>query len=355
MSTSTNIDLPAEDNSLPLSPPHSDDHPHTTHDDAATPPPESELSDAQITTRAPHAQKKKTPSTRFDFRKESVQELILLRALSVHQPFVAAHGTGAESWGKVVEYLHETDRAERPTKPFFTNVKIRTCKLTWERIAEEQKAYEAYLKSATGIAPEESERRQLMEELYGLKKANTETLNVAREDRTKQQENAVEERRLGQLLLASAESGETRGRTGSDSESSCVSTRYSRKRVTIQQLEKHQQEATQQVKDQRDLIAKQVELQKEDMEQRKQLSIRQEEREAAREARQEQREIEKEQRLLDWEREKQRSAEAREKERQDRQDDIDERRHKEVLDIFKQQSMTNQLLAQVIMNMQQKS
>jgi len=68
-----------------------------------------------------------------------------------------------------------------------------------------------------------------MEELYGLKKANTETLNVVQEDQTKQQENAVEERRLGQLLLASAESGEMRGWTGSDSESSCVSTCYSRK------------------------------------------------------------------------------------------------------------------------------
>jgi len=76
----------------------------------------------------------------------------------VHQPFVAAHGTGAESWGKVVEYLHETDQAECPTKPFFTNVKIHTCKLTWEQIMEEQKAYEAYLKSATGIAPKESEQ-----------------------------------------------------------------------------------------------------------------------------------------------------------------------------------------------------
>jgi len=32
-----------------------------------------------------------------------------LWALSVHQPFMAAHGSGAEAWAKVVEYLHETD------------------------------------------------------------------------------------------------------------------------------------------------------------------------------------------------------------------------------------------------------
>lgn len=182
-----------------------------------------------------------------------------------------------------------------------------------------------------------------------------ETLNIMQEEWTKQQENAAEERRLGQLLLALAESGETRGQAGSDSENSTISTHYSRKQITIQQLEKHQQEETQQVKDQCELIAKQVELQKEDMEQWRQLAIWQEERDASREAQQEQRELEKEQWLLEWECEKQWSAETREKEWQDHQDDIDEWCHKEVLDIFKQQSMTNQLLAQVIMNMQQKS
>ncbi|KAF8947130.1 hypothetical protein BGZ47_010148, partial [Haplosporangium gracile] len=82
------------------------------------------------------------PATRFDFRKESIQELILLRALALHRPFVAPHGSGTDAWNKLVDYLHETDRVERPTSPFFINVKIRPCKLAWERLYNEQKAYE---------------------------------------------------------------------------------------------------------------------------------------------------------------------------------------------------------------------
>ncbi|KAG0347678.1 hypothetical protein BGZ54_004849 [Gamsiella multidivaricata] len=345
MSTSTNINLPAENSTPPLSPPPSDDH-RAGNDN--TPPIEAEapdtLSDAGATTKATG----KAPS-RFDFRKESVPELILLRALSLHRPFIAPHGSVVETWGKVVDYLHESDRVERPTKPFFTNVKPRTCKLTWERLAEEQKKYEAYLEAATGIAPEETERRQLMEELYRLKLANNEATVEARQDRTRQQENAVEERRLGQLLLDAAESAELRPRIVSDSDSAAPPTRYSKKRITIQQIEKQQQEAIAQVKEQRELMAQQVALQKEDMEHRKMHAQRQEEKEAARDVRQEQRELDKEERYatrkeeketrrLEWEREKQRQEDIRDRERLSRQDDLDERRHKEALEVFKQQS-----------------
>ncbi|KAG0369264.1 hypothetical protein BC939DRAFT_214499 [Gamsiella multidivaricata] len=193
-----------------------------------------------------------------------------------------------------------------------------------------------------------------MEGLYHLKQASAEAVTMARGERTRQQENVIEERRLGQLLLESAESEKPKGRTGSDLEGSTISTRYSRRRITIQQLEKQQQEVLQQVKEQRDLMAQQVALQK-DVDYRKQQALRGEEREAAKKARQEQRDLEKEERLRDWEREKQRKAEAMEQERQSRRGDTDERHHKEVLDIIRQQSMTIQLLAQVILNMQQKS
>ncbi|KAG0061145.1 hypothetical protein BGZ92_006548, partial [Podila epicladia] len=224
MSTPTHTEPDSEDNILPVSPPPSDSlrsgdgHP-------STPPPDADLPE-EPTITGTRTRKSRTPSTRFDFRKDSIQELILLRALSVHRPFMAAHGSGAEAWAKVVEYLHETDRVERPAAPYFTNVKVRTCKLAWDRLSDEQKAYEAYLETATGIAPEETERRRLMEELYHLKQATNEAVVVAREERTRQQEQAVEERRLGEMLLESAESAETRRRVTSDSESSTVSTRY---------------------------------------------------------------------------------------------------------------------------------
>ncbi|KAI7815738.1 hypothetical protein BC939DRAFT_471960 [Gamsiella multidivaricata] len=312
MSTSTNINLPAENSTPPLSPPPSDDHragnDNTFPIEAEAP---ETLSDVGATTKATG----KAPS-RFDFHTESVLELVLLRALVV------------KTWGKVVDYLHESDRVVRPTKPFFTN---------------------AYLEAATGIAPEETERRQLMEELYRLKLANNEATVEARQDRTRQQENAVEERRLGQLLLDAAESAELRLRIVSDSDSAAPPTRYSKKRITIQQIEKQQQEAIAQVKEQRELMAQQVALQKEDMEHRKMHAQRQEEKEAARDVRQEQRELDKEERYatrkeekgtrrLEWEREKQRQEDIRDRERLSRQDDLDERRHKEALEVFKQQS-----------------
>lgn len=105
--------------------------------------------------------------TRFDFRKESIQELIFLRGLALHLPFVYPHphGSGTDAWDKLVDYLHEADRIERPTTPFFTNVNVRSCRVAWERLYNEQKRYEAAMLAATGIAPQETERRRLMEKL----------------------------------------------------------------------------------------------------------------------------------------------------------------------------------------------
>ncbi|KAF9347164.1 hypothetical protein BGX26_001336, partial [Mortierella sp. AD094] len=50
-----------------------------------------------------------------------------------------------------------------------------------------------------------------MEGLYGIKQANTKTAVEARQERTRQQENAVEERRLDQLLLDAAETSDIIG------------------------------------------------------------------------------------------------------------------------------------------------
>ena len=73
---------------------------------------------------------------------------------------------------------------EHPTAPYFTNMKVCTCKLAWDRLLDEQKAYEVYLETATSITPEEMERRCLMEELYHLKQTSNEAVVVAREEWT---------------------------------------------------------------------------------------------------------------------------------------------------------------------------
>ncbi|KAF9902927.1 hypothetical protein BX616_001759 [Lobosporangium transversale] len=121
---------------------------------------------AETTELSEREDSNKTPriATRLKFRKDSMQELILLRALALHQPFRAPHGQVAETWDKVVEFLHNYDWKERPHNPYFT-------KHTWDRLQEEQKKYEAYIKSATGISPDETERRRLLEELCEGKQA----------------------------------------------------------------------------------------------------------------------------------------------------------------------------------------
>ncbi|KAG0249053.1 hypothetical protein BG011_009625 [Mortierella polycephala] len=78
--------------------------------------------------------------------------------------------------------------------------------------------------------------------------------------------------------------------TPSDSATSVVSTKRSKKRITFQ-------EAIAQLTDQRDLLAQQIALEKEDMEDRKMQAQRQEEREGVRDARLEQEELEKKERI----------------------------------------------------------
>ncbi|KAG9069644.1 hypothetical protein KI688_008966 [Linnemannia hyalina] len=290
------------------------------------------------------------PVSRFDFRKESIQELILLRGLALHRPFVAPHGSGTDAWNKLVDYLHETDRTERPTTPFYTNVKPRSCKLAWERLFNEQKAYEATMLAATGIAPQETERRRLMKELNALKTAGAEAVADARQEKHRQLEVQTEDRRLGQLLLDSAESLSVRTRYGggSDSESSAATssttTKYGKKRFTLQSLEKQQQESLEHVKGQTELLAQQLGLQREQMEHRKDDILRQEALDREKEARVVDREREKEQRQLEWEREKVRLSELREAERAKRQDEVEERRHKEFMEVLKQQSIQYEMI-----------
>lgn len=101
--------------------------------------------------------------TRFVFPKESTQELIFLIGLATYLPFMTP---GRDEWNKLVDHLHETDRIERPTTPFFTNVTVRSCEVAWERLCNEQRAYEEAILAATSIAPQETTRRRLMKELF---------------------------------------------------------------------------------------------------------------------------------------------------------------------------------------------
>lgn len=110
-------------------------------------------------------------------------------------------------------------------------------------------------------------------ELNAIKAAGWEAVADARQERYRQLEAQAEDRRLGQLLLDSAESLSVRTRNGggSDSESSAATTstttKYGKKRFTLQGLEKQQQESLEHVKGQTELLAQQLGLQKEQMEQ----------------------------------------------------------------------------------------
>ena len=126
-SSSANPSLPSAPSTLDA--PHRADGPPTVPALAVA---QSSSSSAAPVDAPPLATLFAVPATRFDIRKESIQELILLRALALHRPFVAPHGSGTEAWNKLVDYLHETDRADRPTSPYFTNVKVRSCKLAWD-------------------------------------------------------------------------------------------------------------------------------------------------------------------------------------------------------------------------------
>ncbi|KAG0315023.1 hypothetical protein BG000_005335 [Podila horticola] len=316
--TLTTIDLSTEGNTLP--PPHATTPIDNTENNIDL----DADADAEEDTDAGGA----TTNRRFEFRKESPQELLLLRALAEERPFIAPFRSIDKTWEKVVQYLRDSDAKERPTKPYFTHLKLRSCKLAWKKIYDEVEAYQHHMEIATGIAPEESERRVLMRELYLLKKSNDSATDKAKEDKTKKQESAAEDRRLGQLLLDIADGSAT-----SDSDNAPRPTAHSKKRVTIQHLQQQHEEAISEVKEQRELVAQQVELQKEAMALQKEAM----EHRKMKEEWAVQREQEQEARMMEWKREKQKDQENREEKRKQQEYERDERRHKETMEIFRQQ------------------
>ncbi|KAG0338233.1 hypothetical protein BG000_004350 [Podila horticola] len=73
----------------------------------------------------------------FTFEKDTPQELLLLRALHEHVPYHARPGSIKHAWDKVVDSLQASDKAERPTQPYFTGVTAYACKKAWSRLMEE--------------------------------------------------------------------------------------------------------------------------------------------------------------------------------------------------------------------------
>ncbi|KAF9581378.1 hypothetical protein BGW38_001630 [Lunasporangiospora selenospora] len=210
-----------------------------------------------------------------------------------------------------------------------------------------------------------------MEELYSLKNSSIQAADDQRSEKTRQQENNIEERRLGELLLESAESTEPRSRnTQSESDGgNRTSNKYDKKRITLQQLQQQQEDAISHVKDQKSIMEQQLLLQREDIEHKKEKARKQEEKERKQEEKarkqeeierdkerdKDDREYAKELRDREWEREKLKEAQRREDERNRRQHESEERRHKEVMDMFRQQASTNQLLTQLMLNTHQNS
>ncbi|KAF9933641.1 hypothetical protein FBU30_004884, partial [Linnemannia zychae] len=111
------------------------------------------------------------------FRKDTPEELLLLKALKDTSPFTAKHKDKAASWERVVTWLktHDEKRlSETPPKNvLFEGIQSRTCKLAWTRISKEFVEYQRRLKRATGVELVDGERIQLIEELYNTEQAAT--------------------------------------------------------------------------------------------------------------------------------------------------------------------------------------
>ncbi|KAF9405876.1 hypothetical protein BGZ76_006464 [Entomortierella beljakovae] len=86
----------------------------------------------------------------------------------VHNPFVAAHGTKAGTWEKIVENLtlYDIDGAERGEPPMFEGVTSKTCKLRWEAQFLKYKDRVNKILNSTGVVVNETEHDRLLEQLY---------------------------------------------------------------------------------------------------------------------------------------------------------------------------------------------
>lgn len=102
------------------------------------------------------------------FKDDSREELLLLRTMVNHNPFIAAHGLKAGTWDKIVEnlILYDRDAIDRGESPMFEGVTVKTCKLRWDALFQKYKERVNKILNSTGVVVNETERERLIEQLY---------------------------------------------------------------------------------------------------------------------------------------------------------------------------------------------
>ncbi|KAF8948434.1 hypothetical protein BGZ46_005368 [Entomortierella lignicola] len=127
------------------------------------------------------------------FRKDTPEELSLLKAISAHPPFTAKYGERTASWERVVNWLHNHDDARAkqtpPKQPLFSGIQVRTCRLAWTSISKEFALYQKSLKAAT------EERIQLIGNLYRAEQDAIDSANTQKNARARKQGHVVVQRR----------------------------------------------------------------------------------------------------------------------------------------------------------------
>ncbi|KAG0199338.1 hypothetical protein BGX33_011719 [Mortierella sp. NVP41] len=79
----------------------------------------------------------KKSGTAIPFPKGSREESLFLDALVYCRPFTGIDADSPGNWARVVEYLQDQDRTDRPSAPLFANISFTICRLAWERLYEE--------------------------------------------------------------------------------------------------------------------------------------------------------------------------------------------------------------------------
>ncbi|KAF9357470.1 hypothetical protein BGX26_003657 [Mortierella sp. AD094] len=147
------------------------------------------------------------------FRKfqDPAYELILLKAIDSIK----------EAWQNVGGYLLNFD-IEQVTKtrqePCFRGVTHRLCQSKWEALSNEQRKYQQKMKKVTGVSPDVTERRLLMQKIHEYEQM---CLNAVREERTtkyRKRKRVEDGRRAGQLLVEVPRIGSIRIHNDTDAE-----------------------------------------------------------------------------------------------------------------------------------------
>jgi uncharacterized membrane-anchored protein YhcB (DUF1043 family) len=132
----------------------------------------------------------------------SREELLLLRSMVNHNPFMASHGAKATTWSRIVENLknYDKDLVERKGSPMFEGVTEKSCQLKWNKLFAAQKVRVATIINATGVVVNETERERLIDQLYtdqvNSQNNKAEAKKANDQKRQKQEENKA----LGEAL-----------------------------------------------------------------------------------------------------------------------------------------------------------